>query len=166
MRNRLPSTPLPDPSRQAIADLLDRLVQDSFDPVYGEGWSRRQLADALALPTTDCLLIAADRSTVTDDRAVGFALSRRIIDEVELLLFGIIPEFRGRGLGGTLLAGMIERSARAGAKRIFLEARRNNPAARLYCAHGFMPVGMRPNYYLGSDGSRIDSVSYSLALCD
>ena len=164
MPNRPPFPPSPDSSGTNLPDLLYRLVRDSFNPAYGEGWSRRQLADALALPTTHCLLIGADGAAAVDDRAVGFALSRRILDEVELLLFAIMPDFRGRGLGGALLTRFIDQSARSGAARIFLEARRDNPATRLYLAHGFSPVGVRQNYYLGCDGAQIDSVSYSLRI--
>jgi ribosomal protein S18 acetylase RimI-like enzyme len=49
------------------------------------------------------------------------------------------PEFRGHGVGGQLLTTLIERARTDGIDRISLSVERDNPAARLYLRHGFVP---------------------------
>lgn len=41
-------------------------------------------------------------------------------DDVELVYFGLLPQFVGRGLGGTLLTSAIERAWTMGAKRVWV----------------------------------------------
>jgi ribosomal-protein-alanine N-acetyltransferase len=53
-------------------------------------------------------------------------------------------------------------AARArGAARLLLEMRRGNPADSLYLRHGFVPVGLRPNYYSTRSGPRLDAITFS-----
>lgn len=153
----------------APADPVDRIMavmERAFDPRYGEAWSRRQVSDALVLGNCRFGLIAADGSDAGDcnAEAVGFYLSRPILDEEELLLFAIDPSHRRRGLGHLLLERMIDCACSRGIARLFLEMRRGNPAEMLYISHGFRAVGLRPEYYRGSDGGRIDAISQELRL--
>ncbi|WP_318248056.1 GNAT family N-acetyltransferase [Novosphingobium huizhouense] len=150
-------------------DDLDRIMlvmDEAFAPEYGEAWNRRQVGDALVMPGTRYGLITAEgRPNVRrDDTVAGFYLSRRILDEEELLLFAIAPAFRRRGLGHALLQRFIADARSDGMQRLFLEMRAGNPAGHLYLAHGFVPVGRRPNYYRTSDGSRLDAISHALDL--
>ncbi len=151
------------------ADDLDRIMhvmERAFAPEFGEAWNRRQVGDALLLPNTRYGLIAPDGAdTVGDDQEpAGFFLSRSILDEEELLLFAISPDFRRLGLGHALLSRFIEQARSNGIKRLFLEMRSENPADVLYHAHGFRAVGRRPGYYRTPDGLRLDAVSQALDL--
>ena len=150
-------------------DDVDRIMDvmtSAFPAEYGEAWNRRQVSDALLLAGTHYGLIARDGSMLIGEHepAVGFYLARGILDEEELLLFAIAPEARRQGLGHALLRDFIENARSRGKKRLFLEMRRNNPAGILYAAHGFQPVGIRPRYYRGLNGDRIDAITQELAL--
>ncbi|MET0181053.1 MAG: GNAT family N-acetyltransferase [Novosphingobium sp.] len=157
MAARTPLDPL-----DAIMAVMDR----AFDPRFGEAWNRRQVADALLLGGCDHAVIGADGrfGPLCPDDAAGFFLSRAVLDEEELLLLAVDPAFRGRGLGARLLERFVAAAAARGARRLFLEMRRGNPADALYEAHGFRAIGVRPGYYRASDGTRIDALSFERSL--
>lgn len=152
----------------AADDDIDRImaVMDcAFDPEFGEAWSRRQVEDALILGNCHYLLAGEDGNvpvTSAQPRAVaGFALSRHGFGEEELLLFAVAPQFRRRGVGGRLLERFALAARERGARRMLLEMRRGNTAEALYLAHGFRPVGLRPNYYRTLTGARIDAITFA-----
>ncbi len=110
-------------------------------------WSKAAFADLLARP--DTLLEAAE---------TGFALLRVTLDESELLTITTAPEARGQGVATALLARLLDRAARAGARSCFLEVAADNAAAcRLYDRFGFRQVGLRPRYYRMPDGTACDA---------
>ncbi|MEM7689958.1 MAG: GNAT family N-acetyltransferase [Pseudomonadota bacterium] len=139
-----------------------RVMEASFDPAYGEAWNRRQVSDALTLPSTHALVVDAQGALIEtgDGAPAGFVLSRHAADEEELLLIAVAPEARMRGLGQILIDHLFEAAAARGVKKVFLEMRRGNPALQLYQKVGFEPVGERPNYYKASDGTRIDAITF------
>jgi ribosomal-protein-alanine N-acetyltransferase len=163
---------LPDPSRHSSRPPLDdidrimAIMETAFPPQYGEAWNRRQVCDSLLVNTVHHALITPDGTIGpdSDTSAAGFYLSRSVLDEEELLLFAIAPEWRHRGLGHTLLVHFITSARQRGKKRLFLEMRHNNPAAVLYGAHGFRPVGIRPRYYRAANGERIDGITQELVI--
>lgn len=144
---------------EAIMAVMD----EAFDPAFGEAWNRRQVSDALVLGTCRYRLIDPDGvvGEAFEGQAAGFFLAREVLDEDELLLFAIAPRWRGRGLGTALLRAFLDAARTRGASRVFLEMRAGNPAERLYGANGFHRVGMRPGYYRGSDGRRYDAISFA-----
>lgn len=158
-----------DPQVTGQADDLDRIMhvmERAFAPEYGEAWNRRQVGDALLLPNTRYGLISPTGAAQIDEGQypAGFFLSRSVLDEEELLLFAISPEYRRKGLGSQLLARFIEDARSNGMKRLFLEMRSGNSAGILYAAHGFISVGCRPGYYRTPGGLRLDAISQALDL--
>ena len=151
------------------ADPVDAIMEvmiEAFDPAFGEAWNRRQVSDALVLGTCRHHLIAPDGRIGEHlvGETAGFYLARTVLDEQELLLFAVAPRFRGRGLGTRLLDDFISSARDNGVRRVFLEMRRGNNAARLYEKYGFRFTGERPAYYRGSDGRRHDALSYEAVL--
>lgn len=147
-------------------DAIVAVIERAFDPRYGEAWNRRQVSDALLLGNCIYSLAGFD-GTIGQQVPVGtagFYLAREIAGEMELLLFAVVPEQRGRGIGQLLLLDMVRRAHATGVSRVFLEMRADNPAVRLYERHGFRSVGRRPAYYRGNDGLRRDAISYALVL--
>ena len=56
-----------------------------------------------------------------DDAVAGYYELRREEDaSVEIVYFGLLPEFTGRGLGGHLLTDAVERAWASGARRVWL----------------------------------------------
>ena len=102
--------------------------------------------------------------TIGGPTVCGFALSRTIIGECELMLLAVLPEYRGQGYGQTLLDAVIANALNATATAIFLEAREGNPAISLYSKAGFIEVGRRRSYYRGSCGEIFDAVTMRLAM--
>jgi ribosomal-protein-alanine N-acetyltransferase len=150
-------------------DDVDRIMgvmERAFVPEYGEAWNRRQVADSLILAGTRYCLIGADGlfRIGPDQPAAGFALTRALFDEEELLLFAVLPELRGRGLGAALLGEVIAQARSRGVRRLFLEMRKNNPAGKLYTGFGFRTIGVRPGYYRTASGERLDALSQELLI--
>lgn len=143
------------------ADDLDRIMatmEAAFDPQFGEAWNRRQVEDALILGNCHYGLVTAE------GECAGFYLSRFAFDEEELLLLGVIPRQRGRGYGARLLEQFLHGAKSRGALRVLLEMRQGNPAERLYQRYGFAQIGRRPNYYRGTNGQRIDAITFACQL--
>lgn len=137
------------------------VMEAAFDPAYGEAWTRAQLEGALMMGTCYWWLIAPDGHPPQENaEAAGFALIRQVLDEAELLLFAISPQYRRRGLGDILLKRLLEEIEDNGVASIMLEMRSGNPAEFLYRNHSFLPIGRRPNYYRGADGTRLDAITF------
>ncbi|MXO95268.1 GNAT family N-acetyltransferase [Erythrobacter aquimaris] len=141
------------------------VMDAAFDPHWREAWTRRQVEDSLALSSGFLILFdEAGRYPDEHSPAAGFVLARKVLDEVELLLIGVLPEKRGHGLGSKLIAEFLQKSARMGATNVFLEVRANNPAEKVYRSAGFVPIGRRKDYYRTEDGTKIDAVTFGKAL--
>ncbi|MBR3990498.1 MAG: ribosomal protein S18-alanine N-acetyltransferase [Clostridia bacterium] len=88
-------------------------------------------------------LVASDGGTVT-----GYGCAVSVADEAEILNLAVDGEMRRRGVGRELLGRLVRAVSDRGARRIFLEVRRSNAAARaLYASFGFGEIGVRQNYY-------------------
>jgi len=68
-----------------------------------------------------------------------FELDKQSNNNVEILYFGLLPEFIGRGLGGHLLTAAVRRAWATGAKRVWVHTcSLDHPAALAnYKARGF-----------------------------
>ena len=137
------------------APLLERIMDAAFDPRFGEAWTKSQCVGILAMPGVWLTLARVDEAVV------GFALSRAIMDEAELLLVAVDPASRRRGIGTALMRSVIAECRMRGVTRLHLEVRQNNPAVALYAAHGFVRVGVRRNYYRSRNGETFDAHTFA-----
>jgi len=79
---------------------------------------------------------------------LGFGGIWFLADEAHLATIAVRGEWRRRGVGGQLLAAVIDLAAKQNARLLTLEVRASNEAARaMYSTYGFVEVGMRPGYY-------------------
>ena len=129
----------------------------AFQPGFGEGWTRSQIAGIL--PLTGVVLTVARDALGT---ALGFSLQRTVAGESELLLIAVQSGAQRCGIGSRLIDQFIESSRSLGATRLHLEVRDGNPATAMYEAFGFAPAGRRSNYYRGTDGSLFDAITMVL----
>ena len=142
-------------------DQLMAVMEAAFDPHWREAWTRAQVEGSLALPHTYALLAGANGEPLTEgEDAAGFILARRAPGEDELLLVAVRPEMRGRGIGKALIEWFFRTASNHGAEKVFLEMRDNNPAATLYAACGFEPIGRRRAYYRTATGEPLDAITF------
>lgn len=136
-------------------DALMTVMRASFDSRYGEAWSALQLAGTLAQGTSFARQVLGPAG-----RPAGFSLARAAGPEVEMLLIAVCPGERGSGFGRLLIDTVCGDARRRGASELFLEVRENNTAARaLYRKTGFVDVGRRADYYVGSQGQRFAAIT-------
>jgi [ribosomal protein S18]-alanine N-acetyltransferase len=135
-----------------IASIMP-VMENAFDPAFGEAWTAAQCLATLSLPDTQ-LIIAR-----TQDKVAGFAISRWVLDEEELMMIGVLPEFQKHGIGKQILQHMIDLAKSAYRRQIFLEVRANNPAIEFYKSQQFTQIGIRPNYYISTKGNRFDAIT-------
>ena len=104
---------------------------------FDKAWSEKEFADLLSLPTT---LLWIDET--------GLLLCSHVADEMEILTFGVLPEFRRQGLAQTMLNQMFDYARQKQVQRIFLDVAEDNiPAIKLYEKMGFLKVYCRKGYY-------------------
>ena len=137
------------------ADLRDvmAVMDDSFDPRFGEAWTMVQCAGMLPMPGV-WLTLARE-----DEQVLGFALARLVADEAELLLLAVKTAGQRRGIGRILLEHFEDQALARGAARLHLEVREGNHALSLYEKAGFELVGRRRDYYSGQKGDRYDALT-------
>lgn len=148
-----------------MTDALDAIMavmENAFDPRFGEAWTRRQVADSLTLRNVFFTLIdPAGANDADPERVTGFALTRQVLDEEEILLLAVLPQHRGKGIGKQLLQELIERARNRSVTRVFLEMRDGNPAEHLYRGFGFEKIGHRAGYYRGAVGGPLDAITFA-----
>lgn len=137
-----------------LLTIMDR----AFDPAFGEAWNRGQCLGIMSLPDVWLSFVEIVESDGAH-RAVGFALSRLLVDEAELLLLAVEPDFRGRGFGQALIERAARIAAGREARRILLEVRDGNIALDLYRRCGFAVIGRRGGYYRGPGGVTYDALT-------
>lgn len=134
------------------------IMNSAFDPEFGEAWTSAQCLSLLALPQSS--LLVAEQNGIT----AGFALTRWVCDEEELLMIGVAPDRQRSGIASALVTYIIDRANQSGRNRIFLEVRSNNNAFHFYRSHGFKDCGVRKAYYKGINGDRFDATTMALNL--
>jgi len=134
------------PADAARCAELERILFPGDDP-----WSERAFLDELA-GGHHYLAARIDPSQAADgDHLVGYGGIAFVAGppqaEAEIHTIGVDPAFQRRGIGATLLGGLLA-VADAARATVFLEVRTDNDAARaLYEAAGFAVVGLRRRYY-------------------
>ena len=138
-----------------VADIPSMMLvmNDSFDPAFGEAWTAPQCAGLLPMPGVWLSL------ALRNEEPVGFALGRIVLREAELLLLAVKKSRQRRGTGKILLDRFVDMAAHRGAEMVHLEVREGNHAMSLYEQAGFSLVGRRKNYYNGSGSQSFDALT-------
>lgn len=109
---------------------------------YSVPWTEATFRGLLRRRDADCIV------ATHADRPVGYAVAWSILDQCELGNVAVGRDWRGMGIGRTLVLAVLEKARARGVDEVFLEVRPSNTVAqRLYTAIGFRPVGRRRNYY-------------------
>ena len=87
-------------------------------------------------------------SAVAEDEVLGYGGMHTVLGESYVDNIAVFPEFRGHGVGRTLMAALIEKARENGGVFITLEVRASNlPAIAMYRSLGFTEAGVRRNFY-------------------
>jgi ribosomal-protein-alanine N-acetyltransferase len=142
-------------SEGGAADLaaVMQVMENSFDPAFGEAWTAPQCAGLL--PMSGVWLSLA----LQDETVIGFGLGRIVRDEAELLLLAVRRSSQGKGVGQLLLDRFGVVATSKGAEQLHLEVREGNHAVSLYSRNGYREVGRRRNYYSGRGGQLFDALT-------
>jgi ribosomal-protein-alanine N-acetyltransferase len=119
-------------------------------------WSLNAFTQELNRPVSNLWALLVNQTLA------GYICFWVISDEIHIMNVAIHPSMRKRGLGRYLLDRMIQEGVSRGIRRVWLEVRPSNLAARhLYQEAGFAETGRRPRYY--SDTNE-DAIIMSLLL--
>lgn len=138
--------------------IVMRVMGTAFSSLYGESWNEHQCRSMLSLPGTQLLIARYDQ------QACGFAISREVAGEEELLMIAVDPQYQNKGIGLAILKRLIADAIKNGIEAVFLEVRSNNPAQNLYRKLGFEKIGLRRAYYTGDNKEKFDAITYKKSL--
>lgn len=86
-----------------------------------------------------------------NESVIGYGGMWKIVDELHVTNFAVLPDYRGKGYAHLLMDAMEDYGVIHGFKYMTLEVRRSNAVAiALYEKHGFVGAGYRPQYYVDS----------------
>ncbi len=114
-------------------------------------WSGERLAAELGRSDRVWLL-----ATAVDAVPVGVAGIADLAGSAHVLDVAVVPEWRGRGVGRALLAGLLETADSWDVDGVTLEVRSSDARARrMYGRAGFVESGVRRGYYPDGDDAAI-----------
>lgn len=131
--------------RPMLADDLPavlRIAEASLTKPWSEAIWRDELSSPFGL-----YLVLEDGGGLT-----GFIGVKHVADETHVMTVAVVPERRGRGHGRSLVEAALGSPASRATRRVHLEVRPSNAAARtLYASLGFVETGVRKRYYGNED---------------
>lgn len=113
------------------------------DEVYPQSWSPSFLREQLSSPQT-----RVNRVAEIGGQVVGHAGLMVVADEGHVTTLAVHPMVQGSGVGTRLMADLCLAAVERRLASMTLEVRVSNQRARdLYRRFGFVPAGVRANYY-------------------
>jgi ribosomal protein S18 acetylase RimI-like enzyme len=107
-------------------------------------WQPSRVARAIRNPNTNVVVVGPP------DKLSAFGIMSYLEDDAHLLLFAVHHLKRRKGIGTAVLTWLEDVARAAGAKRIRVEARRDNVAARnFYNEHGYHERTVAKEMYSG-----------------
>lgn len=137
----IPSVRLATPGdARAIAELS----RDFIEHGLGWGYTPNRILKAIRSRTTN-VAVAGEHTHLFAAGIMEYAETT-----AHLVLLGVQPEWRRRGLGRLILLWLEECALTAGLERVDVETRADNPGAvDFYLAQGYEVCGRVPGYYRG-----------------
>jgi ribosomal-protein-alanine N-acetyltransferase len=119
-------------------DQVARLEKICFSDPWSKSSFQHELTNRFSIP-----LVVKSGSTV-----VGYCCLWHVYEQMEIATIAVAPEFRGKGVGGTMMRWILEEAARQGCSSVVLSVRESNlTAIRLYRRFGFAELDRRKRYY-------------------
>jgi [ribosomal protein S18]-alanine N-acetyltransferase len=134
--------PLLRPMRLADLPAVMEIDRQSLSRPWSEAVWREELGSPFSL-----YLVLEEGGVVSGHIGV-----KRVTDEAHVMTLAVLPERRRRGFAQRLVESALAAPASAGVRRVYLEVRPSNLAARaLYASLGFVQTDARPGYYGDED---------------
>lgn len=129
---------------------LRKMVEADIDQIlvienesFATPWSRESFENELTKNRFALYLVLEDEEVI-----FGYCGVWIIVDEAHVTNIALLPNYRGKKLGETLLTEIMKVAKEKGAKSMTLEVRVSNHVAQsLYRKLGFRDGGIRKNYY-------------------
>jgi ribosomal-protein-alanine N-acetyltransferase len=136
----------------ADAAEIAAISRDAIEHGLPWSWRPGRVARAIADRDTNVAVVAEPGALV------AFGIMSYLEDDAHLLLFAVRSARRRHGVGSAVLVWLEDVARVAGVRRIRLEARRANLAARsFYNEHGYHERAIRPGMYGGTvDGVQLE----------
>jgi ribosomal protein S18 acetylase RimI-like enzyme len=115
-------------------------------------WRPERVSRAVAAPNANVAVVREPEALV------GFGIMEYLDEDAHLVLLAVRRASQRQGVGSAILQWLEASALVAGAKRIRVEARRDNPSARsFYNEHGYHEVAIKLRMYSGAvDGIRLE----------
>lgn len=110
---------------------------------FSDPWSEAAIMPELENPLS--LWLVAETA---DGGVLGYVGSQRVPPEADMMNIAVAPEARRQGIAEALVTALVSALKEEHVASLTLEVRVSNaPARALYEKLGFVPVGLRKNYY-------------------
>ena len=117
-------------------------VAEMEHQLFPDAWSEKSILETLEQTNTICLI--AEKA----GRTAGYLLAYTAADEAEIARIAVVKELQRQGAARALLAELESVCGSEGIKKILLDVRSGNGAARaLYTSTGFKEDGIRQRFY-------------------
>lgn len=127
-------------------DILSPILQTDFDSF----WTTSILMDELKKETSYYIV------ALLDNEIVGFGGFMQLYDEIHISNIVTKKNKRNIGIGTKMLDKLLNIAETRNYNTITLEVNEHNlPAISLYEKFGFKKIGLRKNYYYGTDSAII-----------
>jgi ribosomal protein S18 acetylase RimI-like enzyme len=112
---------------------------------YLEGWGREGDMALVAVDPDDGRRVGAAWRRLMPPEDPGYGFVDASTPEIGL---AVVPDLRGRGVGGLLLRSLIEAARSEGYGALSLSVEDGNPAIRLYERHGFVKLRLEGDAWI------------------
>lgn len=117
-------------------------VHEIEEQSFSIPWSKKAFQESLGY--SHAVFLVAE----TGDSIAGYCGMYQVFQEGDIINVAVAPGFRGKGIGGKLMEGIICAAIERDILDLTLEVRESNETAiHLYTKYGFENVGIRKNFY-------------------
>jgi [ribosomal protein S18]-alanine N-acetyltransferase len=132
-------------TREDAAGIAE-MSRDEIEQGLPWSWTEGRVANAISNPETN-VIVAGPAGAPT-----GFGIMAYREEVAHLLLFAVAAAHRRHGVGSAMLEWLETVAREAGVRRVRVECRRRNEAARnFYGEHGYHEQAIVPRYYRGKE---------------
>lgn len=150
----------PCPGSRPDTVLVDAVAALEAEVFGVDAWSPAQVASELGGPGRRGWVVESTGAVV------GYAITWRSGDVVDLQRIAVHPAHRNRGLARALLEAAVAAGRSEGADRMLLEVGAGNGAALgLYAAAGFVEIDRRRRYYRDGADAVVLRLPLAAAVC-